>query len=529
MTVAELTVKLGVQGQAQITSALDKTKQGLQSVAQTASATASAITGSLGGLAVAGGIAGFGMLGKAAFDSAVSFESLNARLTAITGSGAKAAQVLDTVRKVAGPSPFTYSQLANLAVGLEAIGLETNALLPRLANLGAAFGADEEHLKSLLNMVGKFKVGQLPDAEQMAMFGMSRSQFAKEGIKLDAGGGLEPGQELKVFETFIKIIDTKYSNMLEQLAGTTETKLASLADQWESGLRVIGQKMITILTPYIKYVTDFLGRMIDSGVLADLTEKFFGPLTDFTKGFTDGNVQASVDKLLASILAVASSIPDILSETFKNLGKLMQNIFDNINANFSRMDPVRTAKGHSLIDQLKVEYVYGRISKKQLDESRAAIEREYGFNATGNIMEGVDFGKPFADAKTFMDEILGKMQGAKAGGDTSTVPQPYGPMFKPGEEPGGGNGSVQTTNDLLLRISNNTKETADALTMRRQTIGGGRLGMLGLSGAESKALDQASKFGPGIIPAGTDMERAMRRMIRDESRRNGTPGIMRRF
>ena len=72
------------------------------------------------------------------------------------------------VRKVAGPSPFTFSQLANLAVGLESIGLETNALLPRLANLGAAFGADEEHLKSLLNMVGKFKVGQMPDAEQMA-------------------------------------------------------------------------------------------------------------------------------------------------------------------------------------------------------------------------------------------------------------------------------------------------------------------------------------------------------------------------
>ena len=88
------------------------------------------------------------MLGKAAFDSAVSFEALNARLSAITGSGQRAAQVLDMVRKVAEPSPFTFNQLATAATQLEAFGLKTEAILPRLANLGAAFGADEEHLRS---------------------------------------------------------------------------------------------------------------------------------------------------------------------------------------------------------------------------------------------------------------------------------------------------------------------------------------------------------------------------------------------
>lgn len=101
MTVAELTVKLGVQGQGQITAALDKTKQSLQSVAQSARSAGTAIAG-IGGVAIAGSIAGFGMLGKTAFDAAVSFESLNSRLTAITGSGAKAASILDMVRKVAG-------------------------------------------------------------------------------------------------------------------------------------------------------------------------------------------------------------------------------------------------------------------------------------------------------------------------------------------------------------------------------------------------------------------------------------------
>ena len=529
MTVAQLSVKIGVDGIGQVKTALKQAKGALQEVAQQAATTGASLAG-MGAIAIgAAGVAGFGMLGKTAFDAAVSFESLNTRLTAITGSGKKAAEVLDMVRKVAGPSPFTFSQLADLAVGLEAAGMETNAMLPRLASLGAAFGADEEHLKSLLNMVQKFKVGQLPDAEQMSMFGMSRSSFAKAGIKFDKGGGLLPDQEMKVFEAFINLIDTKYSGMLDALSGTTETKLASLQDAWEGAMRTIGSKLITILTPYIKYATDFIGRMMDSGILADLTEKFFGPMADFTKGFTDGNVQASVDKLLASILAVAASIPDILSQTFKNLGTLMQNIFDNINASFSRMDPVRTAKGHSLIDQMKVEYVYGRISKKQLDASRTAIEREYGLGATKDIMTGVDFGKPFADAQTFMQSILGKMKGSTAP-EAGGVPDPFGPYFKPGEEPGAGGAPEAESNDLLLRIANNTKETADALTLRRETLGGGAMGAIGLTGAEVGAVNASyGRFGNGLIPAGTDLERAMRRLIRDEGRRNGQPGIMGRF
>jgi hypothetical protein len=526
LTVAQLTVKLGVDGMGQIVSALDKVKTGLGQVAQKAQGAGTALAG-IGGVAVAGSIAGFGMLGKTAFDAAVSFESLNSRLTAITGSGKKAAEVLDMVKKVAGPSPFTFSQLANLAVGLEATGVETNAMLPRLANLGAAFGASEEKLASLLNMVQQLKGGQIPDMGQLSMFGMNRSDFAKQGVKFDKGGGLDPGQEMKVFQAFVNIIDTKYSGMLEGLQNDTATKLASLEDAWEQTMRKIGEKMITILTPYIQYTTDFLGRMMDSGILADLTTKFFGPMQEFTKGFTDGNVQASVDKLLASILAVGASIPDILSGTFQNVGKILQNFLTNINASIGKLNPFLAMQGHKKIDDLKTDYISGRITKAELDARRSQISNEYGFGATGDIMQGVDFGKPFADAQKFADSIIGKMAGAKAP-QAGEVPKPFGPLFKPGEEPG--MGGAGETGDLLLRIANNTKDTAEALTLRRETLGGGAMGAIGLTGAEVGAVNASyGRFGNGLIPAGTDLERAMRRLIRDEGRRNGQPGIMGRF
>ena len=531
MTVAELTVKLGVQGQGQITAALDKTKQSLQSVAQSARSAGSAIAG-IGGVAIAGSVAGFGMLGKTAFDAAVSFESLNSRLTAITGSGKKAAEVLDMVRKVAGPSPFTFSQLANLAVGLEATGVETNAMLPRLANLGAAFGASEEKLASLLNMVQQLKGGQIPDMGQLSMFGMNRSDFAKQGIKFDRGGGLEQGQEMKVFEAFVNIIDTKYSGMLEGLQNDTSTKLASLEDAWEQTMRKIGEKMITILTPYIQYTTDFLGRMMDSGVLADITEKFFGPMQDFTKGFTDGKVQASVDKLLSSIIAVAASIPDILSSTFKNIGTMFQNIMNQFRQMFAKIPFYNDPKYKEFVDKAdKIDSFRnsGLYSAERAAAEMADLEKRMGFTYQTDIMGGVDFGKPFADAETFAKSIMGRMAGAKAP-QTGDVPKPFGPLFKPGEEPGMGGTGAGETGDLLLRIANNTQETAEALTLRRETLGGGAMGAIGLTGAEVGAVNASyGRFGNGLIPAGTDLERAMRRLIRDEGRRNGQPGIMGRF
>ena len=531
MTIAQLTVKLGVDGMGQIVSALDKVKTGLGQVAQKAQGAGTALAG-IGGVAVAGTVAGFGMLGKTAFDAAVSFESLTMRLTAITGSGKKAAEVLDMVRKVAAPSPFTFNQLANLAVGLEAAGGETNALLPRLAQLGAAFGADEEKLKSLLNMFQKFKVGMLPDTEQLSMFGMSRSDFAKQGIKFDKGGSLEQGQEMKVFEAFINIIDTKYSGMLDKLANTTETKLASLQDSWEGAMRKIGEKLITILTPYIQYATDFIGRMMDSGVLADLTDRFLGPMMNFTKAFTDGNVQASVDRLLASILAFTASIPNILIQTFENVGKLFTNIFAQARQMAAELGLTKDPRYNEFsrkAGNIASFEASGLYSKQRAATELADLEARYGFKTNPDIMSGIDFGKPFKDAQTFAETILGKMASTKAP-EAGGVPKPFGPYFKPGEEPGMAGGAAGEVGDLLLRIANNTKDTANALTLRRETLGGGTMGAIGLTGAEVGAVNASyGRFGNGLIPAGTDLERAMRRLIRDEGRRNGQPGIMGRF
>jgi hypothetical protein len=116
----------------------------------------------------------------------------------------------------------------------------------------------------------------------------------------------------------------------------------------------------------------------------------------------------------------------------------------------------------------------------------------------------------------------------------------YGPQGLPAGLNFGGiqqnAGTSSPVASLLGQIANNTKTTAEALTLRRETLGGGQLGQLGVTAAEMAGSAGPIRMGDffgggnrGLIPAGTELERAVRSVIRDEARRNGTPGIMKRF
>jgi len=116
----------------------------------------------------------------------------------------------------------------------------------------------------------------------------------------------------------------------------------------------------------------------------------------------------------------------------------------------------------------------------------------------------------------------------------------YGPQGLPAGLNFGGikenAGTTSPVTSLLGRIADNTRTAADALTLRRETLGGGALGSIGVTAAELSGSAGPIRMGDfmgggnrGLIPAGTELERAVRSIIRDEARRNGTPGIMKRF
>jgi tape measure domain-containing protein len=78
----------------------------------------------------------------------------------------------------------------------------------------------------------------------------------------------------------------------------------------------------------------------------------------------------------------------------------------------------------------------------------------------------------------------------------------------------------------LFEIAKNTGSTRDLLDLRKQTFGGGRLGAIGVTASELNAGNNATNQGgvgiipQTLIPASTDLERSMRKMMIQAGRQN---------
>ena len=196
-------------------------------------AASSFIIGFAGTLVLAiGSVVAFNLaIAKSTVEAAFNFEQLQARLEALKGPS-KANDILNFVKRLAEPSNFTTAQLGDSAVQLEAFGLNAKRILPTIAQLGMAFGADAEKLRLLTDMFGRLSQGQLPDVQVMAQFGLSKSKLMKEGIKFDSQGSLVSSTR-EVFKAIEKIVDREYGGIFNKMAQTGNAKLASLTDVFE--------------------------------------------------------------------------------------------------------------------------------------------------------------------------------------------------------------------------------------------------------------------------------------------------------
>jgi hypothetical protein len=475
---------------------LDHTKSSAQSFGDSLSKLAGlgATLGALGGLVA---------FGKSALTASGEAQELATRLEVVTGSAAEAAKVMAKVREVAGPSPFTTKQLANAAVGLQAMGLNAQKALPKLADLGAAFGADEEHLKSLVNMMGKLNQGIMPDSETLSMFGLSKKDFAGEGITFDKNGTLISSAS-ETLDALFRVIDKKYGGMTERMAKNTNSQMATIVDSFEQ-LKVK------------------VGDIFGAG-LALVTPAITKGLEDITKFFDSVKVNGSAAQtILMSIAATLAAITAVqIVNGIITLVKVMKQLANGLKL---------IAAGEALVNALAGPAGIAKV----LAGVVAAGAAIYGMNAIFDSMEqsGEKTGGTTALTPPDTKPSIGKAAEAAAGAAKSTE--------------GKGGGLINTMVDIaayaarmqaafvdmaksmeghLYEIAKNTGSTRDLLDLRKQTFGGGRLGAIGVTAAELNAGNNATNQGgvgiipQTLIPASTDLERAMRKMMIQQGRQN---------
>lgn len=456
--------------------------------------------------ATLGALGGIVAFGKSALEASGDAQELNTRLEGVTGSAAEAAKVMAKVREVAGPSPFTTKQLANAAVGLQAMGINAQKALPKLADLGAAFGADEEHLKSLVGMMGKLNQGIMPDSETLSMFGLSKKDFAGEGITFDKNGTLI-SSATETLDALFRIIDKKYGGMTERMAKNTKSQMASIVDSFMQMMEKVGNIFgagLSLLTPAI---TDGLGKVT----------KFFDSVTK------DGSAAQNILKGIAATLALITAVQVV--DGIIMLSKVMKGLANTLKL---------VAAGEALIQALSGPAGVAKVV--------------FGVAAAGLAIWGMDaiFNQMEQSAKTKPEKLkppttTDPMTGATGGGtvesnkrtgligafETAVLGAAKVSQFQ--EEWG------KTVAESLDKIAKNTGTTNDLLDLRRQTFGGGALGRLGATAVEMREANGGGGIAAGtgripntLIPYNIDLERGVKKIFAAEYRTQAV-NLMRRI
>lgn len=253
---------------------------------------------------------------QSAMDAASSYESLRARLEALVGSADAAQRKLKMAELVAAPSPFTTKQLADATVTLEAFGLNAERVLPILGKLGAAMGATDTSLEMFTRAFGKLAQGQMIEADVLAAMGVTRDDFAKQGIQFDGSGKLESSAQ-ESLSALGAIIEERFGNILEKMANTPEAKRASLEDAGEKVMRAIGDGLLKAAGPTMEAWTKVLTALTDSGVILEVVNR---DLEAFLGAF-GGDKTDRITYFVAGVLSFFYELPDALSAAANNVGE----------------------------------------------------------------------------------------------------------------------------------------------------------------------------------------------------------------
>jgi tape measure domain-containing protein len=465
-------------------------------------------------MGIAGAAAGAYAMGRSALDAAAKMESLQQALQANTSGTAELQQVT--------------RDLANIAK-LPAINLE------------------ESYRGFIQLRSAKFSIQEAENA----LKALAKATAATGGGPAEFAGGLRQIQQMasKPFALFedIDALNTNLPNtimLLERAFGTARTedlkKMGLTGRDVAMGL-IAAANQLPVVTGGIANMLVNLedstrALMVSVGTLISKFLEAFGPriqeavgkLTDFFDKLSqngqkvDQIMRIAFTFMVGSVVAGAIKNVAIMTEAFVTLRKAIQSVALAEVLAFAIANPAKAIAG---------------------------VVAAVGIITAANI--GIN---------KMMDSMFGK-GGSKPtpvqmpGGGTPTLPAIPG-MGGTGAPTGGagqsrGGGIVQIlaglaaglasmpalpaaskSVDILGKIEANTKTTADALQLRRQTLGGGPIGAYGVTAAEMSG--QANlKFGDfsasGLIPGGIDLERSVRRIIRDESRKTGLPGNIRRF
>ena len=543
MTVAELTAKISVVGEAAAVRALQRVGQSAKGVGEAIRTAADATR--------LFEIAQNSFASVTGVQAAMAYDSQVRGLAAYAKNAQELQAQLTRLNEIAKLPGLGLTEVRAGVLNLEAAGLSAQTserALMAFGNALALVGKGKSELDGVILALGQIASKGAISAEEINQIAERVPQIRQVLVSAFGTASTEAIQKMGLSAD---VAIGKIIAGLEMLPKATQSALTTfenLQDALEQAFLPIGRGILDIFSSaeggtmrLIERVAE-MGRQIGevfsaigkSGVIQDFLNRVIGA---FGPG---GNFQQAMINVAANLLAFFAQLPRILQElgpaimtffgdigynikaffknTFGDLQTEIQDLVKFLDSQFSsflfKFEPI-------LPDNVK-SILQTRQNELQAPETKAPkwnyITPRFPMPAAGAVPDlAAEYGRAIR-------EMLGP-QGL-----------PGGMIYGGAQGTGGGLGGPSIA-DNIGRIADNTKTAADALTLRRETLGGGQLGQMGVTAAEMavgggggiRMGDFMGGGNRGLIPAGTELERAVRSVIRDEARRNGTPGIMKRF
>ena len=496
-----------VQSLRNIKTEAKSTADGLDKTKQSTDALGKQFQGLLAGAAIAG-------FAKSAIDAAVQFDSMQRSLATTVGSTDELNAQMERLRKVALSPGIDLKQTIDGFTRLRSTGKfsakEAEDGLAGIANAVASVGAPAATVERVVTAISQIAGGLQVNQEELNQL---REALPSFGVLMERAFGTANAEQINKMgisaEKAAKKLLTSFSEGPKAAAGL-QTALDNINDTYVNMQVSIGNLLATMLMAFGPTVTSAMESVTNA--VKEISKQGTILNTVFKAFIAFGLAALVVDLALKFGVFVDAVIKAIAAVRALGMTALIAKAFVSPEAAIaSAVAAAGLAVGAALIFD-------------QIMKGIKPIEVQ----ATG----GTAAGKAGNLLPPAMKDIGGAADtAAKAGKSTE----------------GKGGGLINTMVDIaayaarmqaafvdmaksmeghLFEIAKNTGSTRDLLDLRKQTFGGGRLGAIGVTAAELNAGNNATNQGgvgiipQTLIPASTDLERAMRKMMIQQGRQN---------
>ena len=478
MALAELSVAITADGVDATIRDVQKVSTAIEQAAQNAANIGNAFA-AFGTVAAIVGTAAVALysFGKAAVDAALPLDSYRAGIAALSASVSDYESQIKRLTDIAKLPGLGLEEVFRGAAQLQGAGIGADVAATSIKELGNAIasvgrGKAEFSLAvdQLAKMAGLGKV-TTEDLNQIAAYAPSvRTAFQRALGTLDADEIKKKG--LSIEEIFRRVNVELAKNA--RGAVSFQVAIDNLADSAQIAMEPLGTGLLTAFNRQTTYAQSFfddlqkineeLALMImRTSAMANPMQAAFGsPIIMLLRAFDD-----NISDIVANLVQAGMNIEEFGYNAQLAFVRLLK-------APLALIDPA-IGRGTDT----------GYKNYTQYDDVRRALQMQK------DVMDGL---------------AIASLSLPKIGGKPPVVPPDIPPKDKDKE-----------SKNHLRKIEANTRATADALTLARQTFGGNQLGQLGITAVELNNADRKFR-GSNQIPGSTLINRGIQQLINQSQR-----------